>query len=148
MQLWRTPSCLFLWVLPHVRLKRKPSADVYLNNGCDEFFKEWQTHQARPVAVDEIDQEALDVWPVLILISHDHQAAVSQGLQLLHWWVFFVVLQTQDLDQAVDFCILKNLENNNKNKQWRQAWKGTSKITKFKCAMPSLRTTVHDRYNG
>ena len=34
--------------------------------------------QARPVAVEEVDHEPLDVRAVVVLVGHDHQVAVAQ----------------------------------------------------------------------
>jgi hypothetical protein len=50
-----------------------------------------------------IDDETLDMTSVVILIRHDHQVAVSQGLCV---FVLFAVLETHDLTDGVDFGVL------------------------------------------
>lgn len=40
---------------------------VYLDNGGDELLQEVVTQQRRPVMVDEVDQQTLNVGAVLIL---------------------------------------------------------------------------------
>jgi hypothetical protein len=50
-----------------------------LNNGCDELFQEAiNAQQGGPEVMEEVDQQPLDMRPVMILICHDHQVAVAQ----------------------------------------------------------------------
>ena len=49
----------------------------YLDDGRDELFEEVNLEKVRPVVMDEVDDEAFDVRSVLILISHDHDAAIA-----------------------------------------------------------------------
>lgn len=42
----------------------------------DEFFKKILTQKFWPIVMYEVDQQALDVGAVLILISHDHDLSV------------------------------------------------------------------------
>ena len=46
----------------------------------------------------------------LHLICHDHELSVAQALQGRWVTVVLLVLQTQDLDDAVDLSVLHNLE--------------------------------------
>ena len=55
-----------------------------LDNGSDELLEERQPQKLRPVVVDKVDQKALDVRAVLILIGHDHYFAVPEGLEVFH----------------------------------------------------------------
>lgn len=59
--------------------------------------------------VHEVDEKALDVRAVLILICHDHQFAVSQVLQGVWVVVLLLELQTHDFDDVVDFSIVHDL---------------------------------------
>jgi len=49
----------------------------HLDNGCDELLNKIVPQEVGPEMVDKVDQQPLDVGPVLILIGHDHQATVS-----------------------------------------------------------------------
>ena len=50
-----------------------------LDDGRDELaHKVVLLEQRRPVAVDEVDDEALDVRAVVVLVGHDHEVAVAQ----------------------------------------------------------------------
>ena len=51
----------------------------------------------------------LDVRSVLILISHDHDFAVAEALQILHGLVRLLVGEAHDLDQVVDLLVLHDL---------------------------------------
>ena len=56
----------------------------YLDDGRDELEEEPREFEQRwEEAVQEVHDEALDVRPVVILIRHDHQVAVAQGLGVL-----------------------------------------------------------------
>ena len=50
-----------------------------LDNGRDELLQEGELQEGRPVVVDEVDEQALDVGPVLVLIGHDHELAIPRG---------------------------------------------------------------------
>ena len=57
---------------------------LYLDNGRDELQeKSRQLEQRWEEAVQEVHDEALDVRSVVILVGHDHQVAVTQGLGVL-----------------------------------------------------------------
>ena len=52
-----------------------------LDDGRDELAHEVVVlEQRRPVAVDEVDDEPLDVRAVVVLVGHDHEVAVAQRL--------------------------------------------------------------------
>ncbi len=78
--------------------------------------------------VHEVDEETLDVGAVLVLIGHDHHLPVAEALKVVCGQVpvreedtgrnqkttgkansLFFVLQSQDLDQLVDFLVLHDL---------------------------------------
>ena len=51
---------------------------------CNELLEEaGHVKKRRPEVMDEIDDEALDMAAVMVLISHDHQMTISQGLYIL-----------------------------------------------------------------
>ena len=54
----------------------------HLHDGCDELLYKVVPEEVGPVVVDKVDDESLDVRTVLVLVSHDHQPAVAQRLQL------------------------------------------------------------------
>lgn len=55
----------------------------------------------------EVHDEALDVTSILILISHDHNLAISQCLGIS---IVLVVLKPNDLLQRRDLCIVLHLQ--------------------------------------
>ena len=63
------------------------------DDGSDELLQEWELQQTGPVVVDEVDDETLDVGTVLVLISHDHQFAITKTLQVIHALVLLLILQ-------------------------------------------------------
>ena len=54
----------------------------HLHDGCDELLYKVVPEEVGPVVVDKVDDESLDVRAILVLVSHDHQPAVAQRLQL------------------------------------------------------------------
>ena len=80
-----------------------------LDNGSDELLEERQPQKLRPVVVDKVDQKALDVRAVLILIGHDHYFAVPKRLEVFHRRVLLLVLEADDLDQVANLLVLHNL---------------------------------------
>ena len=80
-----------------------------LDNGSDELLEERQPQKLRPVVVDKVDQKALDVRAVLILIGHDHYFAVPEGLEVFHRRVLLLVLEADDLDQVANLLVLHDL---------------------------------------
>ncbi len=71
-----------------------------LNNRRDKLLQEAMSQQVRPVVVDEVDDQALDVGAILVLIGHDHQLAVAEGPQISWIHVLLAVLEPQDLDNV------------------------------------------------
>ena len=61
--------------------------------------------QRRPVAVDEVDDEALDVRAVVVLVGHDHQVAVAQRLVRGRIRVVLALLQPEDLLELRDLLV-------------------------------------------
>ena len=49
--------------------------------------------------VDEVDDQALDVGTILILVGHDHHLAIPQAFDVVHGLVLLLVLQPHNLDQ-------------------------------------------------
>ena len=99
-------SQLYLSWLNQSFINLNSTLTIYFDNWDDQFFKEGQSQKWWPVVVQEVDEQAFDVRTVLILICHDHQATIAQRLEILYGLALFVVLQTKDLDQAVDLSIL------------------------------------------
>jgi len=81
----------------------------HLHDGRDELLEEVLADERRPVVLDEVDQQALDVRAVLVLVGHDHHLAVAQALQVGRRVVVLLVLQAQDLDERVDLDVLHDL---------------------------------------
>ena len=82
----------------------------YLDDGCDEFFEELFVahYEIWPKEVDEVNQEALDVRPIVVLICHYHNRAVPKGLQVLTGDVLLAHLQSHDLHQILNLVIVAN----------------------------------------
>ena len=66
--------------------------------------------QVGPVVVDEVDEQPLDMRPVLILICHDHHLTIAKCLHRLGRLVFLLVTKTDDLQNVCDFGILHDLQ--------------------------------------
>ena len=66
-----------------------------------------------PEVMDEVDQQSLDMGPVLVLICHDHQPAIAQCGQLLHTVILLLEVQAHDLDNVVDLSIVHDLNTSN-----------------------------------
>ena len=62
--------------------------------------------QAGEVGMQEVDDQAFDVGPVVVLIRHDHQLPVAQRLGVR---VRLAVLQSQDLLDVADLCVRHDL---------------------------------------
>ena len=62
-----------------------------------------------PVMADEVDDQALDVRAVLVLISHDHQVTVAQRAKLRPILVLLAVVEPQDLHQVLDLLVTHDL---------------------------------------
>ena len=70
---------------------------VDLDNGCDKFQQEaGHLQQAGEEMMEEVHNEAFDVGAVVILVSHDHEVAVSQLLG--------IVIQLQQTDSPAEVC--------------------------------------------
>ena len=71
----------------------------YLDDGGDELFEELLVphNEIWPEEMDEVNQEALDVRPIVVLIRHDHDRAIAKGLQVLTSDVLLAHLQSHDL---------------------------------------------------
>ena len=92
-----------------VEAERRVGAFGRFDDGRDELLEEGQTQQRRPVVMEKVDEQTFDVRSVLILIGHDHQSTVAQGFQVGFVLVLFLVLQSENLDQIVDFCVFQDL---------------------------------------
>ena len=80
-----------------------------LDKRCDELLDEIPLEQAGPVGVDEVDDQALDVGAILVLVGHDHQVTVAQGLEVSLIDILLPILETQDLYHVGDLFILHDL---------------------------------------
>ena len=86
-----------------------PAGATHLDDGRDELLEEVGLQQVRPVVVEEVDEQALDVRAVLVLVGHDHHVSVAQRLQRVGAHVLLLVAQPDDLDQVVDLGVLHDL---------------------------------------
>ena len=101
-------------IFPLFKLRQRIEADLFLSfgrfdDGRNKFLEERESEKRRPVVVDEVNEETLNMRPVLVLICHDHELAVTETLQVVHGLVFLLVLETHDLDNIVNFGILHDL---------------------------------------
>ena len=58
--------------------------------------------------MDEVDQEALDVTAIVVLISHDHDLSIAQRGQHV-FCVLFAHLQSDNLYDVLDLRVLTDL---------------------------------------
>ena len=58
--------------------------------------------------MDEVDYKAFDVTTVVILISHNHQVAITERLDII-LGVYNIELQAHNLYKVHDLLILHNL---------------------------------------
>jgi len=78
-----------------------------LDDGSDELSHEpIQFEQRWPEMVDKVDQKALDVRAIVILIRHNHDAAVSQFANVL---IFGAYLNPENFNQILNLWILHYL---------------------------------------
>lgn len=81
----------------------------HLDDGGDELLEEsLDVEEGRPEVVDEVDNESLDVRSIVILISHDHEVAVTESLDVF-LVVFHTELQAHDVDDVLDLVVLHDL---------------------------------------
>ncbi len=62
-------------------------------------------YEVGPVVMDKVDDEALDVGAILVLIGHDHQFAVVESPQLGRVSILLAVLKSQDFDNVYDLLV-------------------------------------------
>lgn len=80
-----------------------------LDDERDELLREARhVQQRRPVAMDEVDRETLDVAPIVVLIGRDHEATVPQRLDVVPL-VGDVEFETRNIHQVHDFLVLHDL---------------------------------------
>lgn len=60
--------------------------------------------------MNKVDDKTFDMRTILILISHDHKVTITKSFQVFLFGVLLVVLKTKDLDNVVDFSIVKDLD--------------------------------------
>mmetsp|Transcript_98086 Transcript_98086/g.245796 ORF Transcript_98086/g.245796 Transcript_98086/m.245796 type:complete len:390 (+) Transcript_98086:1753-2922(+) len=96
-------------LFPGFVLRHRVEADLLLaSRGLDDrseklFEEVREPCEGRPPSVDEVDDQAFDVRTVEILVSHDHDGAIPQALQLLV--VLPVEIQAHDFDDVLDLLI-------------------------------------------
>ena len=59
--------------------------------------------------MEKIDDQSLDVRPVLILVSHDQKFTVAEAAQFGDIRVLLAVVQSQNLDYVSDLFIVHQL---------------------------------------
>ena len=67
---------------------------AHFDNGSDELLNEGVAEESRPVVVEKVDDESLDVGAVLVLVSHDQELPVAQTAQLGTISVLLAVVET------------------------------------------------------
>ncbi len=65
---------------------------AHLDNGSDELFEKVVLEEVRPAVMNEIDEQSLDVGPVLILIRHDHHLPVTKSLHTVCVFIFVPII--------------------------------------------------------
>ena len=74
-----------------------------LDNGCDHVCHEaGHAQQVRPEPMEEVHQQATDVAAVVVLVGHDHDAAVAQRAGVL---VDLACLQAENLLELLDLLV-------------------------------------------
>ena len=63
-----------------------------LHDRSYELLQEVRPQQLRPVVVDEVDEQPLDVAPVLVLIRHYHHPSVPESGEHISTGVLLAVL--------------------------------------------------------
>lgn len=82
----------------------------YLHNGSDELLHEvGHAEEGGPKLVDEVDEQALDVRAVVVLVGHDHELAVAEGLVHRLFVVLLAVLEAEDLLDVRDLLVVGDL---------------------------------------
>lgn len=56
--------------------------------------------------MNEVDQESLDVRPIMVLISHDHDVSIAKGLGV---FVLLAYLDAQYLDEVLYLRVVHDL---------------------------------------
>ena len=101
LELWERVETEGLLVrLSHLSRKGKKlhKTKFTLTMGADELLQEGKLEQTGPVVVDEVNHQTLDVGAVLVLVSHDHDLAIAEQLDIIHRLIFLLILKTHDLD--------------------------------------------------
>mmetsp|Transcript_58836 Transcript_58836/g.168974 ORF Transcript_58836/g.168974 Transcript_58836/m.168974 type:complete len:955 (+) Transcript_58836:1131-3995(+) len=100
-------------LLPHLVLRHGVEADRLLapgrlHNRREELLQEvGQLCKRRPPRVDQIDDQALDVGAIVILVGHDHDGAIPETLELLV--VLLVQIEAHDLDDVLNLLVRHHL---------------------------------------
>ena len=55
--------------------------------------------------MNEVDEKSFDMRAIMILISHNHDSAVTQSSGI---FIFFFHLKTNNFDQVLQFLVLQN----------------------------------------
>lgn len=72
---------------------------AHFDDRRDEFLEEpWHLEQAWPEVMDKINEEALNVGAIVVLISHDHDRAIAK---LFHIRVRLAHVEPHNLDQVL-----------------------------------------------
>ena len=68
--------------------------EAHLNDRGNEFLEELMFEEVGPVVVNEVNEEALDVRAILVLICHYHQTTISVVVgKGCVWWMLPVGVQ-------------------------------------------------------
>jgi hypothetical protein len=80
----------------------------HLDEGSDQLLaKAVYGQEPRPVSVEEVDQQSLDVRAVRILVGHDEDVAISQGGDV-SIRIVFICIQPQGVAEADDLFVSKD----------------------------------------
>lgn len=64
----------------------------FLDDGVDKVLEERKLEKARPVVVEEVDYEALDVGTVLAVVHRQENLSIPQCPQVIQIFILFLKL--------------------------------------------------------
>ena len=116
------PSLLIEWLLSFSSLSYGNNPSLlslsypailltHLDYWSDKLLHKVMLEKIGPVVVDEVDDKALDVGAILILVGHHHQLPIAKGLQLTRVGIFLIVLESKYLHHIANFLIPHDLNN-------------------------------------
>mmetsp|Transcript_21683 Transcript_21683/g.35834 ORF Transcript_21683/g.35834 Transcript_21683/m.35834 type:complete len:372 (+) Transcript_21683:2019-3134(+) len=101
-------------ILPHFVLRQGEEGSTLLalgrlDNRSDELLqKVWNIQQTRPVVMQDVDYQTLDMGSIVILIGHNHEVTVTKSLDVV-LGVNRTKLESQDIHHILNFFVLDHL---------------------------------------